>query len=74
MSLVAKIDQGVERIITQEVDATAISTIAPVGPAFGDIFLAPETHAAITTFSGFNGNFGFVDKFHWVLRAFAVGM
>ena len=53
---------------------STITAVAPVRATLRDILFTRETHAAITTFSGFNGNFGFVDKFHWFLRAFAVGM
>ena len=42
----------------------AIATIASIGPAERDELLAPESHAAVATVAGADGDFDFIDEFH----------
>ena len=41
-----------------------MSTIAAIGPATFDVFLAPKTEAAAATVASLCTNCGFVDEFH----------
>ena len=45
-------------------------TIAAVGTAELEVFLAPERHAAVATVAGSNVDFGLVEKFQRITRGF----
>src|SRR6056297_3970930 len=60
----AKVDQRVEAGIGFQPDAAAVAAVAAVGTAFGDVFFAAETGAAVPAAAGTDFNFRFVDEFH----------
>src|SRR5690606_34624903 len=64
--LVAEVDQGVEVLRRLQPHAAAVAAVATVRPAERDELLAPETDAAVAAVSGGDGDFGFVDEFHWI--------
>ena len=59
-----EVHQGVKCFVPNEIDTAAIATITAIGAATFNIFLAPETQAAVTTFSCFYLYAGFIDEFH----------
>src|SRR5690606_28198281 len=63
-TLEAIIHQRIQRLLCLQPYGTAITAIAAIRPTPGNILLAPETQAAVTTLTGFNNNGGFINKFH----------
>src|SRR5690606_17740983 len=63
--LVAEVDQGIEVLRRLQPHAAAVAAVAAVRPAERDELLAPESHAAVAAVAGGDGDFGFVDEFHW---------
>jgi hypothetical protein len=64
MRCVSKRKQGVEVWIRDEDHASAMSSIAAVGPALGDVLLAPKTDATIATFPTSDEDLGFIEQMH----------
>src|SRR5690606_15482855 len=50
--------------IGQQIHAAAVAAVAAVGPAFGDIFLAPKADTAVAAATGSNADNCFVNKLH----------
>ena len=64
MLLEAVVDQRVEPVDGCHPDITAAATIAAVGSAELDVFLAPERDATGATVAGADIDLGFVEEFH----------
>ena len=64
MLLVAVVDQGVETVDGLDPDVAAVAAVAPVRPAVGDEFLAPERDGARAAVAGTNVDLGLVEKLH----------
>ncbi len=77
-----EIEQGILIGIGEENDAAAIASVAAVGAALGDVFLAAEGDAPVAAVAGFHLNDGFVDEhgrnqkpteeLPWALQKFTV--
>ena len=61
----AKVGEGVDVDVADEVHRAAIATVAAIRPAARDELLAAETHAAVATVTGFHAYDGFIDKLHF---------
>ena len=64
-----EINQGVERIITNQINAATVAAITTIGATLGHIFLAAKAQTAIAAFTCLNNNRGFIDELHWILPA-----
>ncbi len=64
--LKAVVDQGVEGFVRNQVHTPAVTTITPVGAAFGNKFFPPEAEATVASFARFYMNGRFIYKFHFL--------
>jgi hypothetical protein len=62
------IDQRIKVLIGFDIDIAAIATITAIRAAFGDKFLTPEAHNAITAVTGIYFHYRFINKLHFLLR------
>src|SRR5690606_1331273 len=65
--LVAEVDQGVEVLVGDQPDATAIAAVAAIRPAQRNELLAAEAHPAVAAVAGGDGDLSFVDQLHGCL-------
>ena len=63
-ALVLEVDQGVEGVITDQVDAATVAAIAAIGAALGHVLLPAEAEAAVAPLAGLHDDRGFVDELH----------
>src|SRR5690606_17453112 len=63
-TLMAEVDEGGEAFVSHQPDAAAVATIAAIGSAEGNEFLAAETDATVAAVAGRDVDFRFVYKFH----------
>ncbi len=61
----AKIHQGIQTFVHHQVDTAAVTAVTAVRAAAGDIFLPPETEAAVPSFAGLDPDDCFVYEFHF---------
>ncbi len=59
-----KVDQRVQRVIGDQVNASAITAIAAIRTAFFDILFTPKTQATMAAIPSLHTNCGFIDEFH----------
>jgi hypothetical protein len=69
-TLEAKIDQGIQRQITDQIDTATITAITTIGAAFGDKFLPTKAHAAVAALAGFHNDLCFIYKLHVYFRPY----
>jgi hypothetical protein len=62
LGVVAEVDQGVVALAGFKDDAAAVTAITTGGSAAGNELFPAKGHAAITAVTGFDPNFGFIDK------------
>lgn len=60
--VVAEVHEGVVALGGFHDDVAAAATVTTGGPATGNEFFAAEGHAAVTTVTGLDADFGFVDE------------
>ena len=63
-ALMAKVDQRIEALISDQPDRTAVAAVAAVGAAERNELLAAEADAAVAAIAGMDLDVGFVDEFH----------
>lgn len=63
-ALKAKIDQGVEVLVGQQVDITTIATVTAIRATVRDILFSTEADTAISTVTRFDTDLNFINKFH----------
>jgi hypothetical protein len=62
LGIEAEVDQGVVALADFEDDVAAVSAVAAGGSTAGNELFTAKGHAAITPVTGFDPNFGFIDK------------
>ena len=60
--------QGVDVFVGHGPHAAAFAAVAAVGAAAGHEFFTAEAHGTVAAFARHHFDFGFVDKFHSVLK------
>jgi hypothetical protein len=60
--VVAEVDEGVVALAGFKDDAATVAAVSAGGTAAGNELLTAKSHASITAVTGFDPNFGFIDK------------
>jgi hypothetical protein len=63
MLLVTKIEKRGKLAVSPQGYVPALSSVAAVGPAPGNVFFTPKAEAAVSSVSGFDEDFRFIDEF-----------
>ncbi len=63
MLLVTKIEKRGKLAVGLQDYVPALSSVAAVGPAPGNVFFTPKAEAAVSSVSRFDEDFRFIDKF-----------
>lgn len=67
VALVAQVHQGVEALVGDHIDTAAITAVAAVGTAEGDVLLAAEADAAVAALARLDADIRFIYEFHLLL-------
>ena len=62
LGIEAEVDQGVMALAGFDDNVTSVSAVAPGGSAARNELFAAKRHASITTVTGLDPNFGFINK------------
>ena len=58
------VDQGVQVLVGDQIDITAVTTITAVRTTVRDVLFTAKAHTTVTTVTGIDSNLDFINKLH----------